>query len=99
MKKSTETIEHYYSLTLRQNRSFWVGEFAGAKYELDDGRSIAYIGGSGSLGASSTKLISANWNQQKTYQRKAMGERTGEPHPSRGAISPFYGKSTLILSA
>ena len=66
---------------------------AGAKYELEGGRSIALISGSGSLGAGSPKLINANWYQQKTYQRTALGEQAGDPHPSRGAISPLFGKS------
>lgn len=69
-----------------------MGDVAGAKYELKGGRSIAIISGSGSLGAGSPKLTNANWNQQKVYQRTALGERPGEAHPSRGAISPLYGK-------
>jgi hypothetical protein len=64
---------------------------AGAKFELDEGRNIALIGGSGSLGAGSPKQTNANWDQLKTYQRMPLGETVGDPHPSRGAISPFYG--------
>jgi hypothetical protein len=68
---------------------------AGARYELEVGRSIASIGGSGSLGAGAPKLTNANWNQRKTYQHAALGEKKGDSHPSRGAISPFYGKACI----
>jgi hypothetical protein len=69
----------------------------GAKYELDNGRSIALISGSLSLGAGSHKLTNANMYQQKSYQRTPLGERAGDPHPSRGAISPFYGKCMFLM--
>lgn len=63
----------------------------GTKFELDGGRSIALISGSGSLGAGSPRWTNAHWSQRRAYQRTPQGEAAGDPHPSRGAISPFYG--------
>jgi hypothetical protein len=73
-------------------RSFWVADPVGAKFEIDKGRIIASVSGAGSLAAFDAKLMNAEWEHKKTYQRELVGETSKDPHPSRGAISPFYGR-------
>lgn len=70
--------------------SFWVGDTAGAKFELEEGRIISAISGAGFLGAYEKMLVNADWDHRSVYSRTVVGEEPGAPHPNRGAISPFY---------
>jgi len=82
--------------------SFWVPDAAGSRFELERGRIISAISGVGFLGAYDSKLTNADWNHAASYQRPRLGEEAGAPHPSRGAISPFYNvelKSTDSIPA
>ena len=100
------TLEQQTPMLLRSleflEESFWIPDAAGSRFELERGRIISAISGVGFLGAYNSKLTNADWNHAASYQRSRLGEESGVPHPSRGAISPFYNvelKSTDSIPA
>lgn len=71
--------------------SFWVPDSAGGKFEIGEGqRIITAISGPGFLGAYNPSLTNADWDHENTYKRPSIGERPGDSHPGRGAVTPFY---------
>lgn len=68
----------------------WVPDAAGARFELQEGRTVTAIPGAGVVGGYNPKLTNAAWNHSSSYFRPAWGEEAAKEHPGRGAYSNFF---------
>jgi hypothetical protein len=92
-----DMIEPYNRVTLLRDvilefveSNLWTSEYAGTKWEGNHSAPVA-IPGIGVLPQFHTGIANVDFLQQSVLLRdKPKSPKSGTPHPSRGAITPYY---------